>query len=219
MAELSGSLTSFNLGSILRLLAELTKSGRLHVSDERWIGELFLKHGQVVSASFGLARGLGGPPSDTLRGLAALDAIVLVMPDAAFFVAEGEPPPQRTIALSVSDLRARVAAMDKERITRGLTEVPLAAVPRRVDARDQPSMEEQLVIDRSALGLLLDIDGQRTVLELVGERDLLRTLTDLTWLADHSLVTVNASLPAWPEGAPRPTDQEPPRAGAHSDAF
>jgi hypothetical protein len=188
MAELSGSLASFSLSSIIELLVSLKKTARVHVAQEPWTGEVFLRHGQVVAAAFGMPRGLGGRPSDGLRGLAALQAIVLT-PSGSFFVAEDDAAPEHNIALSAEELRAHLVALDNERAMYRSVWLAWDAVPRRIDAAEQPSADETLIIDRGKLNLLVAIDGRQTVAELVGAQSLLRTLRDLRWLMDQRLIT------------------------------
>jgi hypothetical protein len=188
MAELSGSLDSVGLTAIFGLLTQLGKSGRMHVSVEPWSGEVFLKEGRIVGALFGVARGIGGAPSNALRGLAALDAILLLVPYGRFFFAEGTPSSVRNIALTAADLQAHLAAVTADRSVATTRLQSLTAVLHHVDPREQPHNDEPLVIDRQKLSLLLAIDGRRTLAELIGEQDLLRTLTDVNWLLNQGLI-------------------------------
>src|SRR5438105_2883858 len=103
MPELSGSLHTFGLLPVLRLLTDSAATGRVHLSQDRWSGEVFVDTGQVVAASFGLGHGLGASPSGILNGLTALEAIVLVMPSATFFFAEGMRGPDRNVDLATDE--------------------------------------------------------------------------------------------------------------------
>jgi hypothetical protein len=210
MAELAGSLDGFGLGPILRLLADVGQSGRLRFSQASedgagWSSELLLENGHVVAAFFGAAHGLGAAPSRMLSGLAALDAIVLVLPNAAFFFVAGMPPPERNVALAAHDLQARLATLEEKLLTSGAAGLSLTAVPRSIDLTEQPEdVGEEIVIDRGKLHLLMAIDGHRTIAELLDERDLLRTFRDLNWLASHALI-----LLVEPSERQSPTAQAP----------
>jgi hypothetical protein len=193
MAELSGSLDSFGIAPILRLMTDLHKSGRVRISQASpegpgWTAELLVENGQTVAAFFGAARGLGAAPSRALSGLAALDAIVLALGNAAFFFVEGTPSPERNVVLSASELQARLALLEEERLTSGTALPPLGAVPRRVQLDEEHDAGQEIVIDRGKLHLLLAVDGHRTIAELIGDQELLRTFRDLTWLARNGFV-------------------------------
>lgn len=188
MTQLSGSLESFGLGPILRLLATEKKSGRVRTSWDGLTAEIYLADGQVVAAVFGEATGTGGEPSPRLKGIAALDAIALLMPQATFFFVEGAPRARRDIAFTADELDARLAALAEERAIGDAPVISLSAIPRRVAAAEQASVDEELTIDRNTLRLLLDIDGHRSVSELIGENDLLSMCRRLKWLASHGLI-------------------------------
>jgi hypothetical protein len=192
MAALSGSLEDFGLTAILGLLARSGKSGRLRISQADWVAELSLRDGKVVAASFGTAQGLGGSSSGALRGLAAVEALVLLLPAAAFFFAEGMAPSGREIHLDGHELEATLARLEEERSTWGGRLPSPSVVPSRVPPSEQPA-DEQIVLDRGKLSLLLAVDGRRSVAELAGEMGFLRTCRDLIWLADHNLVRLPAA--------------------------
>jgi hypothetical protein len=199
MANLSGSLDGFGLAAILRVLGRGNKSGRLHISQEslddpEWSAELLLECGQVVAAFYGAARGLGAMPSRALCGLAALDAVVLALPNAAFFFVEGTPPPERNIVLAAQDVQTRLATLEEERLTFGTAVPSLGAVPCRIELPEQPADGQEIVFDRGRLHLFLAIDGRRTIADLINERDLLRTLRDLTWLERNGLIRLKGEL-------------------------
>lgn len=152
---------------------------------------MFLDRGQLVGALFGLARGLGGAPADQLRGLAALDAIVLLMPEAAFFVT-GDASPERNITSSTSELDAHLENLHRERFKCRLTLSSLLAAPVHALAAEESNEEDQLTIDRGKLRLLVAINGERTVLELLKNRDVPLTIQNLGWLTENGLVYVPA---------------------------
>ena len=188
--ELSGSLESFGLAPILGLLASTKTSGRVHVSAKPWSGDVFVSDGEVVAASFGIASGLGGAPTDLLRGLSALDALVL-MSTGGFFIAEGAQPARRNVTLGSDELQAHLATLDNEQRAAGGTLPSLMAIPSTRAQGDPSDTDEELPISRARLNLLVAVDGHRTVADLIGEGDLLKTLLDLRWLADRGLISMS----------------------------
>jgi len=186
--ELSGSLHSFGLLPVLRLLAESATTGRVHLTQDGWSGEVFIDAGQVVAATFGLGHGLGGSPSGILHGLTALEAIVLVMPNATFFFAEGVRSPDRNVEPAADELHARLTTLREEFLRSEPQVVSPMAVPLRVDLASVPLENGEIRIDRAKLRLLLAVDGQRTVAELIEGKGLLPTWRDLTWLASRGLI-------------------------------
>ncbi len=94
MTELSGMLGGVGLPAIVRFLSGLQKTGRLHLSQDDWSGEVEFDAGEVTGATLG-----------SRTGLAALDGMVEMFPEAAFDFDSGTPgdnaqqPVDRTIRL------------------------------------------------------------------------------------------------------------------------
>jgi Domain of unknown function (DUF4388) len=186
--RLSGSLADLGLASILRLFNNARANCRLRVVKGDWTAELFLNEGQVVSAAFGLARGLGGAPSDPLRGIHALEAVVIFLADAAF-LATGEPAlPEPDPGLPLDSLENHLDDVQRRFVGNELTDASLLSVPVPCVVGESSSADDELTLTRRRLGLLLGINGHDTLIELFRGRDVIGTLEDLTWLQQHGLM-------------------------------
>ena len=198
MSELSGSLVGIGTPAILHFLAGLEKSGRLYIWDGPWAGEVFLDSGRVSGATF-----------DAERGLDALEAIVLSLPQAQFAFETGATTPPPGCALpavppSADGLVARLARLEADYA--GLAPgIPLlAAVPRPVDGQfavagvaeslGEPAAAaaQALSLDRRALQVCLAVDGRRTVAELAAGYGVARTARLLRTLVESGVLELAA---------------------------
>ncbi|MGH2353102.1 MAG: DUF4388 domain-containing protein, partial [Chloroflexota bacterium] len=127
MTELRGSLKGIGLPALVRLLAGLRKSGCLHLGHDRWGGEIYLEEGRVVAAEFGAD-----------RGAAALDALVLALPESQFAFAEGERCETRDHTAGAAGLQAHLDELMRRRTVPGAAVPSPAAVPRISAALEQP---------------------------------------------------------------------------------
>ena len=184
-ATLLGSVTGPDLLPLLRFLRSVNKSGCLELSRDGWNGQLWLDDGRLVAASFGHE-----------RGLAALDAIVLVLSEACFTFTEHLPRAADAgdLELDVDELEAHLASGPMRQ--RGLAAPILspAAVPHvvRPVGLDSGRDPTELVLRMSTLHTLLDVNGERTVRELSDRRASARVLLDLAVLMDLGLVEFEA---------------------------
>src|ERR687885_2476858 len=80
MAELSGSLASVDLASLVQFLAALGKTGDLLVSRDHWFGQLSLDRGRLIAAAF-----------DNEVGQPALELIASGLAHGSFEFSEGPP--------------------------------------------------------------------------------------------------------------------------------
>lgn len=191
MSLLSGSVAETHLPSVVICLAGLRQNGRLHVVQDGWAGDLWFQQGRVVGAEFGAE-----------RGIAALNAIVMALPNGIWtFDVETSCGPSN-IELAPDALTAHLERLDSLRPHFARAVPSLAAVPRRADPTSQPDPGEELVLKRSALATLLRIDGRRTVAELCGERGVAHTVQDLATLLERGLITVTP--PAQPDSSVTP---------------
>ena len=92
----------------------------LRIRQDNWAGEIALDNGRVVGAVFG--------PE---RGLAALDALVVVLPRGALDFSPDCQDVERNIELAPSDLREHVApAVISARFHAGLAEATVDVIER-----------------------------------------------------------------------------------------
>src|SRR5215211_5045051 len=82
-----------DLPLLVRLLLALRVTGRLQITQDRWMGAVYFAHGQIVAAALGAE-----------QGLPALEALLLALPDGRYTFHEGVPAPASNIELAVPAL-------------------------------------------------------------------------------------------------------------------
>jgi hypothetical protein len=181
--NLAGTLEGIGLAALVRFLVSLNPSGRLLVADDVWGGEVGFDEGRVVTAAFGAERGLG-----------ALEAIALALPNGEFRFTGGAAPEARDVELPPEELERYLTSLAEEQTAMAKVLPSLASVPRLVDpAGATAGGPDRITIDRSTLYSLLLVDGQRTVhaiCEQRGERGAAQTLKELSWLAGTGMVRI-----------------------------
>jgi hypothetical protein len=187
---MSGSLAGVELPAIFRLLKSWTRCVRLRLLVEDWSGELYFDSGELAAGLFGLARGLGGEPSDPLRGVSAVDTVVLLMPEAAFFLSGEASVPEWNITISPSELQARFENLQRERLGCKLTLASLLVSPVHTVTARTMSENQPLTMDRGKLSLLSSINGERTIIDLLRGTDVLNTIKNLDWLTKHGIIDI-----------------------------
>jgi MFS family permease len=182
-AILQGSLASLGLEPLLRFLCSIGKTGNMQLSRDGWSGRLSLDTGRLVAASFG-----------NERGLAALDAILLVLSEANFTFAENTSPinPSEDFVIDVEELSSRPPM----RLARERGMIPLipapAAVPRLSELTDYGGEHAELKLRVSTLRTLLSVNGQRTIEELGERGGAAKVLMELATLMNLGLVSFQA---------------------------
>lgn len=188
MPEMQGPLQGIGLPALVRFLASLEMTGTLRVAQERWNGVLWFERGRVVSATFGAD-----------RGAAAVDAIAQLLPRGDFVVADALPPAARDVDLAPEELQDRIeqSAAAAARIAPLMAaEWAVAPILAADDLDESPGDDEEIVLDRRALHTLLAISGgQRTAVDIAGERGLLETLHVLDRLYEMGLIEPASPFP------------------------
>ena len=181
--------TGVRLTEVLPFLVGLDGTGRLSsVQDDLPPLEVFLDRGRVVDATWG-----------RLRALSALEMGAVFVPHARFLFSAGVQSQTRSFDLGPMDVAARLNQVAREGVALARWIPGPEAVPTRLEApRQKP------VRDREALRLLDQIDGQRSVAELVGARQPLVVLRGLASLVEHGLVGFEPSPEAAPSSEPTP---------------
>jgi signal peptidase I len=191
MAELSGSLSSIDFTSLLRFLSGLGKSGEVLVTGDHWRGRVSLDGGRVSAAYVGAEEGMG-----------ALEFMAVALTDAAFEFQEhsagSRNAPERSPlpALETADPLAELARHSSAaRWLNGPLPAP-GDVPRLL----APTLPEsaELALARGAIYVLLDVDGQRTVRDLVDRHHLVPTIAALDVLRRLGVVAIAPPIPASP---------------------
>jgi signal peptidase I len=206
MAELTGSLSSFEVVGLVRFICGLGKSGDLLVTRGHWIGQLSIDRGRLTAAAV-----------EDEQGATALEFIAAGMRGGEFEFSEGPPSLAPNLDQSADQLvvLGRVAAATPEAWVRQMP-AP-TAIPRLVESRAPD--ESELVLGRAAVYVLLDIDGSRNVRTLAARLGLVRSLKALVRLHELGLVTFEAGAvppprPGMPPGgsSPRPPSPAAPSA-------
>ena len=158
---LQGTLDTFALADVLRLLAATTKSGRLHIEGDRGTGSVWLTEGEVVAGAVEL-RGPDGivpctEPSDVLFELLRhAEGTFEFVPDETSEDSRSPMPVEEVVGAAehkLSDWREVEAVVPSLEHT-----VALA-----------PEIDEEIVIGREGWRTLLAVGEGRSVGE-VGER-------------------------------------------------
>ncbi|MBV9580381.1 MAG: signal peptidase I [Chloroflexi bacterium] len=179
MADLSGSFSSIHLAPLAQFLASLGKTGDLLISNEHWLGQLSLQDGRVIAAGI-----------DDEHGLSALELLVSgVSAQGNFEFFDGSP----SLAADIEpdwDFVAGIQRLANGPLQGWMTRLrgPLA-VPRLVVDPELPD-ELEVTLTRAAIRLFLDIDGQRSIQDLVKRHGLRCCVTTLQRLGDMGLVEI-----------------------------
>ena len=179
MIELSGTIESNSLAPLLNFFAGLGQTGRLRLTRSRLAGDIDFRDGSVVEAVCGAE-----------RGIAALDLLVLLPGRAEFtFVVMQPATAARSLELAPDALRQRLDSL--EEMQRHIAEaVPSLTARPRLIVQAGSSPADRFTVTRGEITLLLAVDGDRTVLDLIGTRDLLARLRALTDLVDQGFVEI-----------------------------
>src|SRR5262245_25323849 len=204
MIGLSGSLQAVGFRDLVGFLAGLGKSGTLRISHDRWAGEVVFDRGEVVGAKLG-----------SERGLAALDAIGLALPDGEFAFADATPgtvPPEaHNVDLPAKSLLAHLDELLGQRAGDAvLTPATVPFVAQGAAGSAAPAVPGgvgRVALTRGAIQTLLAVDGRRSVAEIAVGRGLAETIKDLQALVRQGLVGVPQGTPVIPgvaatQGAP-----------------
>src|SRR5262245_225285 len=142
MVQLSGSLSSSDLPSVIKLLSELGQTGTLELTRDGWTARIGLHGGNVVAAAFGAERGLG-----------AIMSLSRVMQEARFRFIEGTRPENDELDLTPRELADHLEA------TKHPHPLSFDAVPLRTNGVAAADVgPDQVVLSRRALSNLLSID-------------------------------------------------------------
>lgn len=213
MPELSGSLSNFEITSLVRFLCGLSKSGDLLLARDHWIGQLSVDSGHLTAAS-----------TDDELGRPALEFIAAVMAGGEFEFSEGPPTLAPNLDLDSDPLLAleRLTAHGP-RLRAGRLLAP-TVVPRVVEST--AADDSEVTLERVAIHVLRDVNGVRTVRELGGRHGLMRTLNALGRLQELDLVAFDSAPPPprdhergspreYERAARRPAVQAPPAFTLH----
>jgi hypothetical protein len=172
--------TGASLSEVLPFLVGLDRTGRLSAAQEEAPGlEVWIERGRVVDAAWG-----------RMRALSALEMGAVFLPRANFVFSDGLHSATRTFDLGPTDLAARLAEVAREGA--GLAG-PIPG-PDAVPARLEPP-PARLARDPEAVRLLDQIDGRRSVAELVEGRQPLVVLRGLASLVQQGAIGFQPAAP------------------------
>jgi hypothetical protein len=177
------------------------RTGRLSAAQDHAPAlEVCIERGRVVDAAWG-----------RLRALSALEMGAAFLPHASFVFSEGLQSQARTLDLRPMDLAARLAEVAREGVALARSIPGPEAVPTRLEPPPQ-----RVDRDPEAARLLDQIDGRRSVAELVEGRQPLVVLRGLASLVEHGAVgfqptpAAAAAPPPAPAPSPPAAAQPPP---------
>lgn len=181
-------------GGLVEVLPSLIgtgRSGRLSATqDDGPRFEMWIDHGRVVHAAWG-----------HMRALSALEMAAVYLPRANFVFSEGQRSGTRSFDLSPTDLTVRLAEVARQ----GAALTALIPGPQAVPSSLQ-LLPTRLARDFEAQRVLDQIDGHRTVAELVDDRQPLIVLRGLARLVEQGVITFEPTetlqAPPAPEPAP-----------------
>jgi ATP-binding cassette, subfamily B, bacterial len=202
---LSGTLRTISFLDLVRFLTQLELSGRLRLWCDGREAEVSFNTGLMAAASAGRR-----------QGLAALEFIVLGLPEASFSFRAGAVAPERACAIDDDgQLRAHLAELDRLRAACSRPGCLPAAVPRVIESRGAAWETCKVSLGRRSIALLLQVDGRRTVEDLAGRFGSAWTLQQLAnlQLADViELVPAEASASAGASAQSTRVEDRDPRA-------
>lgn len=187
MTALAGTLLSIRLEALLGFLHQAHKTGSLTISDGPLSGRVFLESGRVVGAVF-----------ESQRGLTAFDTIVLALGGGHFAFDEHVTERELNFMVEPHVLEEHLHQLSAERARFASVLPSLAAIPMLSLSGDQ---DEQVTLSSSAVRLLMEIDGRRSVFDLGRERGLVVAARGISSLVEHGLVTFRPVEPAEGVGA------------------
>jgi signal peptidase I len=160
---------------VAQLLANTSKTGDLLVARGPWVGQLSVENGHLTAAQV-----------EDETGRAALELIATGMRDGVFEFSEG-PPTSRSPGQLGSDALTYLVRLAEAPAAAWTRQVPAPTAVPRILISDAPE-DREVVLPRTALYVLLDVDGRRMVREIATRHGLLRTLTALGQLCERGLV-------------------------------
>jgi hypothetical protein len=180
------------LSEALPLLFSAARTGRLstHASDGPPL-EVWVEEGRVVHAEWG-----------RLRDLSALEMAALLPPDSDVRFNDGERTSSRSLDLSAIDVTSRLAEVSRAGGSLARAIPGIEASPRQTGFRPR-------LIDPDSARVLEQVDGTRTVTDLVSGRQPLAVVRALANLTEQGAVTFQAVENAPP---PAPLKVVPPPA-------
>ncbi len=189
--ELSGSLSGLGVRGLLQLLEHSRQTGRVHLRQGRWSGEIDVVGGRPVGAAVGHDSGS--------------EALVLIARafSNASFTFEARPPRTDTPTVPVQ--------IDEAVLNEPAGSTPLLdRIPRMSETRPETGAVK---VDRRVVGLLREVDGRRTVDGIAARVGLGPTLRGLDVLGELGLIEfappvsrpVLTRVPAAPPRGPRPS--------------
>src|SRR5262249_51373709 len=150
MTELRGRVQQFGVASLMRLGAELDRSGCLTISEAGMVGQVVFAPGRVVAASVGEE-----------RGQPALEFIALALAEGDFVYSDrASPSIEPNVDLNAHELQVQLEELLARPIRQGSSPV-LGAVP-HVTQFQRESSDRQVALNGSELATVLAVDHRRT---------------------------------------------------------
>ena len=206
---LQGTFETLSLPEVLGLLSSARKSGALWLEAGPISGVIQLQDGHCSAVEGGEHRGPVAGAPELLARLVEVCFAVMCQESGSFRLAADEPAPWSCREpVELSD-----ALVEVDRLLKQWREIlrvipSLECRPRLLDALHV----DELVVDRDRWGLLVAIDGRRTVRELVQRmerpvRDVCHTLLEL--IEAGAVGVIDPAAARVPEAEPAPASAPP----------
>jgi hypothetical protein len=178
MTEFGGCFRFVQLSVVTQILADLACTGRLHITQDDWTGDLVLRGGQIVAASL-----------EAERGRSALESIAIGMTQADFSFVDEPVSVDDEPLIDEAERMAYMNALKDERQYLEKSIPTLSCIPKLVD-RPLETMggEAQITLGRATLKLIPVIASGQTLEAVARERGLASTLRDVAALLNGGLV-------------------------------
>ena len=176
MTDLRGTIAGTELLALIRLIAELRRTGALQLDLGGSCARLAFREGSLTAAVYAQQRGLG-----------AIAALAGAMTQADFVFHDSAPFCEDLLQLPADD---EVDYQDAVMAPSGV--LPLDTVPQRTSAAEHlADQNEQLALTRSTVKSLLAVDGRRTIREIIDQQRGSARLLDFLKLKELGLITLD----------------------------
>jgi len=182
-ALLRGRFDNTEFLALTRFFNAIEATGRLRLSNNRWMAELYFDNGQLVAAT-----------AYEERGLRALEFIVLVLPRAEFAFWPGPICTDRSLAMSPDEIAEYVRSIARERPGVSAADLSTDSVVALIDLPTEAGLNLPVQFSPREFLLVARLDGRKTIAQLAREHGQAHALKALTLALQAGLVTAHSRI-------------------------